>query len=70
MMRKSKKEEKQKASKKKGLKTAGTLLRIVGVGLAAGVAVIAMADKSMKKAFPDNKKEELPEEDITDEGEE
>lgn len=68
-MRKSKKEQKQEASKRKGLKTAGVLLKILGVGLAAGVAVIALADKSMSKAFPENK-EELPEEELIDEGEE
>ena len=43
----------EKATKKTGNGLAKTLLKIVGVGLAAGVALIAATDKTMKKAFPE-----------------
>ena len=42
----------EKATKKTGNGLAKTLLKIVGVGLAAGAALIAVTDKTMKKAFP------------------
>ena len=45
-------------TKKTGGSTAKTLLKVVGVGLAAGVALIAATDKTMKKAFPQDKTEE------------
>ena len=50
----------EKAKKKTGNGLAKTLLKIVGVGLAAGVALIAATDKTMKKAFPEaSEKEKL-----------
>ena len=52
----------EKATKKTGNGLAKTLLKIVGVGLAAGAALIAVTDKTMKKAFPENKSEDEPEE--------
>ena len=41
-----------KATKKTGGGVAKTLLKVVGVGLAAGVALIAATDKTMNAAFP------------------
>ena len=51
----------EKATKKTGNGLAKTLLKIVGVGLAAGVALIAATDKTMKKAFPEASEKEKPE---------
>lgn len=51
----------EKATKKTGNGLAKTLLKIVGVGLAAGAALIAVTDKTMKKAFPENEAEDEPE---------
>lgn len=45
----------EKATKKTGNGLAKTLLKIVGVGLAAGAALIAVTDKTMKKAFPEER---------------
>lgn len=42
----------KKVTKKTGGSVAKTLFRVVGIGLAAGVALIAATDKTMKKAFP------------------
>ena len=41
-----------KATNKTGGGVAKTLLKVVGVGLAAGVALIAATDKTMNAAFP------------------
>ena len=41
-----------KATKKTGGGVAKTLLKVVGVGLAAGVALIAATDKTMNAVFP------------------
>lgn len=46
------------ASKKTGAGVAKTLLKVVGVGLAAGVALIAATDKVMTKAFPQDEEGE------------
>ena len=43
----------KKATQKNNGGLASTLLKIVGVGLAAGAALIAVTDKTMKKAFPE-----------------
>ena len=43
----------KKATQKNNGSLASTLLKIVGVGLAAGAALIAVTDKTMKKAFPE-----------------
>ncbi|MCI6854766.1 MAG: hypothetical protein MR908_05535 [Firmicutes bacterium] len=51
----------EKATKKTGNGLAKTLLKIVGVGLAAGAALIAVTDKTMKKAFPEKEAEDEPE---------
>lgn len=51
----------EKATKKTGAGLAKTLLKIVGVGLAAGVTLIAATDKTMKKAFPQDEAEDKPE---------
>ena len=51
----------EKATKKTGNGLAKTLLKIVGVGLVAGVALIAATDKTMKKAFPEASEKEKPE---------
>lgn len=57
----------EKANKKTGNGLAKALIKIVGIGLAAGAALVAVTDKTMQKAFPDKKKEEekadSPEED-------
>ena len=39
-------------TKKTGGSVAKTLLKVAGVGLAAGVALIAATDKTMKTVFP------------------
>ena len=41
----------KKATQKNNGRLAKALLKIVGIGLAAGVALIAATDKTMKKAF-------------------
>lgn len=46
------------ADRKTGNGLAKTLLKIVGIGLAAGAALVAVTDKTMKKAFPEEKEEE------------
>ncbi len=46
------------ATKKTGGSVAKGLLKVVGIGLAAGVALIAATDKTMNKAFPQEKKED------------
>lgn len=51
----------EKATKKTGNGLVKTLLKIVGVGLAAGAALIAVTDKTMKKAFPEKEAEDEPE---------
>ena len=51
----------RKATQKNNEAVAKTLLKVVGVGLAAGVALIAATDKTMKKAFPEEKEEEIEE---------
>ena len=43
----------KKATQKNNGRLAKALLKIVGIGLAAGVALIAATDKTMKKAFPE-----------------
>ncbi len=43
----------KKVTQKNNGGLASTLLKIVGVGLAAGAALIAVTDKTMKKAFPE-----------------
>ena len=43
----------KKVTQKNNGGLASTLLKIVGVGLAAGAALIAVTDKAMKKAFPE-----------------
>lgn len=43
---------------KKGGSNAKTLLKVVGVGLAAGAALIAATDKTMKTFFPQEEKGE------------
>lgn len=40
-----------------GLKVATTLLKLVGIGLGAGIALIAGTDKVMNKAFPQDEEE-------------
>ena len=52
----------KKSTKKTGKGLAGTLLKVMGVGLAAGAALIAVTNKTMKKAFPENESEDEPEE--------
>lgn len=42
----------KKATKKTGGGVVKTLLKVTGVGLAAGLALIAATDKVMTKAFP------------------
>ena len=42
----------KKATKKTGGSKAKTLLKVVGVGLAAGAALVAVTDKTMKTFFP------------------
>ncbi|MBR5229608.1 MAG: hypothetical protein IKW01_02035 [Firmicutes bacterium] len=42
----------EKVTKKTGGSVVKTAMKIVGVGLAAGVALIAATDKTMKAAFP------------------
>ncbi len=44
----------------KVIRTAG---RILTVGMAAGIALIALTDKAMTKAFPPDKKAEIEEKD-------
>ena len=51
----------RKATQKSSGAVAKTLLKVVGVGLAAGVALIAATDKTMKKAFPEASEKEKPE---------
>lgn len=41
----------KKATQKNNGGLASTLLKILGVGLAAGAALIAVTDKTMRKAF-------------------
>ena len=48
----------KKADKKTGNNLAKALIKIVGIGLAAGAALVAVTDKTMSKAFPEEKKEE------------
>ena len=58
----------KKATQKNNGGLASTLLKILGVGLAAGAALIAVTDKTMKKAFPeeaDKEKIEAAPEDCT-----
>ena len=43
----------KKATQKNNGRLAKALLKIVGIGLAAGVALIAATDKTMKKAIPE-----------------
>ena len=43
----------KKATQKNNGRLAKALLKIVGIGLAAGVALIAATDRTMKKAFPE-----------------
>ena len=43
----------KKATQKNNGRLSKALLKIVGIGLAAGVALIAATDKTMKKAFPE-----------------
>ena len=45
-------------TKKSGMKVGKTIAKVVGVGLAAGIALIAATDKTMKTAFPQEKEEE------------
>ncbi len=47
----------KKATKVTGGKLAKSLLKIMGVGLAAGVALVALTDKTMKKVFPEDEKQ-------------
>ena len=51
----------EKVTKKTGTGLAKALLKVVGIGLAAGVALIAVTDKTMKKAFPQDEAEDKPE---------
>ena len=53
MMKRGMIEADKKSTKKTGKGLAGTLLKVMGVGLAAGAALIAVTDKTMKKAFPE-----------------
>lgn len=62
MMKRGMIEADKKSTKKTGKGLAGTLLKVMGVGLAAGAALIAVTNKTMKKAFPENKSEDEPEE--------
>ena len=43
----------KKATQKNNGRLAKALLKIIGIGLAAGVALIAATDRTMKKAFPE-----------------
>ena len=51
----------KKATQKNNGGLAKALLKIAGIGLAAGVALIAATDKTMKKAFPEASEKEKPE---------
>lgn len=48
----------KKVTQKNNGGLATTLLKVVGVGLAAGAALIAVTDKTMKKAFPEEAEKE------------
>ena len=54
-----------KADRNATVKSSGavakTLSKVVGVGRADGEALIAATDKTMKKAFPEEKEEEIEE---------
>ena len=52
----------KKVTQKNNGGLATTLLKVVGVGLAAGAALIAVTNKTMKKAFPENESKDEPEE--------
>ncbi len=62
MMKRGMIEADKKSTKKTGKGLAGTLLKVMGVGLAAGAALIAVTNKTMKKAFPESESEDEPEE--------
>ena len=62
MMKRGMIEADKKSTKKTGKGLAGTLLKVMGVGLAAGAALIAVTNKTMKKALPENESEDEPEE--------
>lgn len=62
MMKRGMIEADKKSTKKTEKGLAGTLLKVMGVGLAAGAALIAVTNKTMKKAFPENESEDEPEE--------
>ena len=62
MMKRGMIEADKKSTKKTGKGLAGTLLKVMGVGLAAGAALIAVTNKTMKKGFPENESKDEPEE--------
>lgn len=48
----------QNPTKNSNAKVLKTLGRVISVGIAAGIALIAVTDKAMSKAFPKEKVEE------------
>ena len=58
----SRKGQKTNGTKKSGKNVVGTLGKVLGIGLAAGIALIAATDKTMSKAFPQEESEDNKEE--------
>ena len=54
--------EEKNSGRSVGTKLALTALKVIGIGLVSGIALIAGTDKAMKKAFPEDEKMEETEE--------